>query len=110
MTANQSDAVRQRLVNDIRVNASNHVTVGIIGAKALFPALDRLGETEVGVSLAEQTTYPSWGYMIFNEVEPASSSLWELWDSPTQGPGMNSRNHHSGSPPALRALPHTTSC
>ena len=36
------------------------------------------------MALAEQTTYPSWGYMIFNTIEPAPSSLWELWDSPTQ--------------------------
>lgn len=27
-------------------------------------------------------------------MEPAVGSLWELWDAPTQGPGMNSRNHH----------------
>lgn len=32
--------------------------------------------------------------MFNNDVEPATSSLWELWDSPTEGPGMNSRNHH----------------
>eukprot|EP01097_Dermamoeba_algensis_P004256 TRINITY_DN2810_c0_g1_i5.p1 TRINITY_DN2810_c0_g1~~TRINITY_DN2810_c0_g1_i5.p1 ORF type:complete len:188 (-),score=56.66 TRINITY_DN2810_c0_g1_i5:95-658(-) len=30
--------------------------------------------------------------MIYNNVEPATT-LWELWDSPFEGPGMNSRNH-----------------
>jgi hypothetical protein len=38
-----------------------------------------------------QVSYPSWGYMFYNDVEPATSSLWELWNGPTKGPGMNSR-------------------
>ena len=32
------------------------------------------------------------GYMIANKYEPATT-LWELWNSDDQGPGMNSRNH-----------------
>lgn len=90
--AKQSFA-REQLLASLKTTAE-HVTVGIIGAKALFPAFDLLGDTEQAARLAETTSYPSWGYMIFNEVEPAPSSLWELWDAPTQGPGMNSRNHH----------------
>lgn len=31
--------------------------------------------------------YGRWGYMLYNTVEPATSSLWELWNSPTEGPG-----------------------
>lgn len=34
------------------------------------------------------------GYMFHNNLENATSSLWELWNGPTEGPGMNSRNHH----------------
>lgn len=86
--------VTSKFVNDIVNTHKNHVTVGIIGAKALFPALCTLGKKQVAVDLAEQTSYPSWGYMLYNDVEPATTSLWELWNSPTQGPGMNSRNHH----------------
>jgi len=44
------------------------------------------------MALAEQTTYPSWGYMIYNDIEPATT-LWELWDTPTGNPGMDSRDH-----------------
>ena len=39
--------------------------------------------------------YPSYGYMLRGGklgAEPATT-LWELWDSDQQGPGMNSRNH-----------------
>jgi alpha-L-rhamnosidase len=40
--------------------------------------------------MINQTTYPSWGYM----VEKGATSIWELWNSDTERPeGMNSRNH-----------------
>eukprot|EP00049_Salpingoeca_infusionum_P017850 m.354639 g.354639 ORF g.354639 m.354639 type:complete len:1153 (-) comp17070_c0_seq1:211-3669(-) len=77
------------------INATqNHVTVGIIGAKTMFPALTRYNATAVALSLAEQVTMPSWGFMFYNTLEPATSSVWELWNGPYEGPGMNSRNHH----------------
>lgn len=34
--------------------------------------------------------YPSFGYEINNVFEPATT-VWELWNSDTTGPGMNSR-------------------
>lgn len=93
-TPDVAAAAMTALLNDIVSTQHNHVTVGIIGAKALFALLKSSGHVQTGVDLAEQTTQPSWGYMIYNDVEPATSNLWELWDSPTEGPGMNSRNHH----------------
>jgi len=92
--ADEQAAMLSALINDIVNTQHNHVTVGIIGAKALFQLLKARQQVQVGIDLVEQTTQPSWGYMIFNDVEPATSNLWELWDSPTEGPGMNSRNHH----------------
>merc|ERR1712167_457114 len=47
---------------------------------------------DVPVRMNEVTSYPSYGYMITNQYEPATT-LWELWNSDSQGPGMNSRNH-----------------
>ena len=32
--------------------------------------------------------------MYFNELEPATEGMWELFDAPYEGTGMNSRNHH----------------
>lgn len=87
-------AFTSKLVSDITTRYSNHVSVGIIGAKALLPSLTSLNQQTVALNLAEQTSYPSWGYMLYNNLEPANSSVWELWDAPSQGPGMNSRNHH----------------
>jgi alpha-L-rhamnosidase len=31
--------------------------------------------------------------MIFQEMEVSATTLWEIWDSPSEGPSMNSRNH-----------------
>lgn len=50
------------------------------------------GRSDVALDVALQTSYPSWGYMIHNENEPATT-LWELWNADTTGPSMNSRNH-----------------
>ena len=33
-------------------------------------------------------TYPSFGYEILDADEPATT-VWELWDGPFEGPGMN---------------------
>jgi len=88
---NQDDVVSY-LVNDIVNTHSMHLNTGIIGAKFLILALSQVGRTDVAFGLATQTSYPSWGYMIYNSVEPATT-LWELWNSPWGNPGMDSRDH-----------------
>ena len=55
--------------------------------------LSSLDRGDVALDLALQTSYPSWGYMINSQYEPATT-VWELWESDTEGPHMNSRNHH----------------
>ncbi|EDQ88445.1 uncharacterized protein MONBRDRAFT_8914 [Monosiga brevicollis MX1] len=104
---NYSQTLGNQLVEKIQGNG-NRVTGGIIAVKALFPALEAfnqhdqandsspsvVGRLSMLTPCHGQTNYPSWGYMFFNDIEPATSSLWELWDSPMEGPGMNSRNHH----------------
>lgn len=56
--------------------------------------LSLLGREDVGVTALQQKTYPSFGFMLTNELEPATT-VWELWDAHVQGPGMNSRTHHT---------------
>ena len=72
----------------------HHPTVGIIGNKFLHAGLAAAGHHGDALALLEQTTYPSFGYQFANTLEPASENIWELWDSPFEGTGMNSRNHH----------------
>ncbi|KAG7347499.1 alpha-L-rhamnosidase [Nitzschia inconspicua] len=86
-------SVLNHLISDIEVTNGGHTTSGIIGIKYEMEALSILGRGDVALDLALQTTYPSWGYMLQNQYEP-STTVWELWNSDTSGPGMNSRNHH----------------
>ena len=87
------DSVLSKLVEDIQMTQKNHTTSGIIGIKYLMEVLSLYDRGDVALDLALQTTYPSWGYMIHSKYEPATT-VWELWESDTAGPSMNSRNHH----------------
>jgi hypothetical protein len=86
------DGVVNQTAHDVLETNNVHTTSGIIGIKLLFEAMSRLGRADVPVLMAMQTSYPSYGYMITNKYEPATT-LWELWNSDSQGPSMNSRNH-----------------
>jgi alpha-L-rhamnosidase len=67
----------------------NALGTGFIGTKFLLPALSDTGHDDVAYQLLTNTRYPSWGYMIGK----GATTVWELWNSDTEGPGMNSRNH-----------------
>lgn len=82
------DEVGDGLLSAIVTRESMHVSTGIIGTKAMFPVLSSLGRTDTGVELVEQLTWPSFGFMAFNDLEPATT-FWELWSAPWTGPGMN---------------------
>lgn len=86
-------SVLSELVHDIQVTHKGHTTSGIIGIKYAMEALSLYGRGDVALDLALQTSYPSWGYMVNSKYEPATT-VWELWESDTAGPSMNSRNHH----------------
>lgn len=84
---------QQRTVDNLVDNVkkkNNHLTTGFLATPALLPWLSRTGHLELAYQVANQKTYPSWGYMI----EKGATTLWELWNSDTEKPeGMNSRNH-----------------
>jgi alpha-L-rhamnosidase len=81
-------AVQSNLTQDVLYEHDSHLTTGFIGAKILFPALTKMGRSDLAYDVATQTTYPSWGYMIAN----GATTLWELWQNKV-GPSMNSHNH-----------------
>ncbi len=70
--AEELPAVSKLLLDDIAANKV-HMTTGIIGVKALFPALSSIQRQDVAMDIAEQSDFPSWGYMAFNSIEPASA-------------------------------------
>jgi len=88
-------AVLNYTIHDVMVTHRKHTTTGIIGIKCLLEVLAANGRADVALEMLLQDTYPSYGYMIKGGelgVEPATT-LWELWNSDQEGPGMNSRNH-----------------
>lgn len=86
-------AVMQKLVQHInRVNKT--WTGGIINNRFIFDVLHENGAADLALAMLQKRSYPSYGYMYFNDLEPASECMWELPDAPFEGNGMNSRNHH----------------
>lgn len=84
---------RQKVVMNLVENVKEknvHPTTGFLGTGYILPMLSGNGYHELAYRMINQTTYPSWGYM----VEKGATSIWELWNSDTERPeGMNSRNH-----------------
>jgi alpha-L-rhamnosidase len=91
-TAAIKKAAVEHLVSDI-ISHGNHTTCGIIGWRFQPEALSKNGHADLAYALMTQTTYPSIGYEILDPKGEPATTLWELWNSDNQGPGMNSRNH-----------------
>ncbi len=83
-----ADKVIANVAIDIK-KKDMHLSTGFLGTGYILPILSEYGYHDLAYKLASQNTYPSWGYM----VEKNATTIWELWNSDTQGPGMNSRNH-----------------
>jgi alpha-L-rhamnosidase len=76
------------LVEKITVESGNHLGTGLIGGHYLMRVLCDNGRPDLAYTIATQTTYPSWGYMI----SKGATTIWELWNGDTADSGMNSRN------------------
>ena len=92
MSPVQKAAVLARLVRNIDELHANHTTSGIIGFRHVMDVLSENGFADIALAIMTGTSYPSFGYQILNRYEPATT-VWELWQSDTTGPRMNSRNH-----------------
>jgi alpha-L-rhamnosidase len=79
------EAVVQNLVHDITVTHQGHTSVGLIGMQWQMQVLTDIGHPEIAYQIAQQTTQPSWGYMI----SKGATTSWERWDTDTQDGGMN---------------------
>jgi len=83
-----ADSVIANVVKDV-IAREYHPSTGFLGTAYLLPLLSQRGHHDLAYRVAAQKTYPSWGYM----VEKGATTIWELWNSDSEGPGMNSRNH-----------------
>jgi alpha-L-rhamnosidase len=78
-----------RLVDKITKETNNHIGTGLIGGQFLNRVLAEGGRSDLAYTIATQTDYPSWGYMI----SQGATTIWELWNGDTADPAMNSGNH-----------------
>lgn len=91
--ANLRASVIKSLVDNI-VGNGNHLATGIVGTAALFPVLSDSGYHDLAVTVATQTTYPSFGFMFNNDVQNATTN-WETFELLLNGSGATSSlNHH----------------
>ena len=68
----------QRVVDSIAADVrakGDTLNTGVLGTKYLLPVLTEHGHADLAITLATQTKYPSWGFMIEN----GATSMWEHW-------------------------------
>ncbi|MBM7567255.1 family 78 glycoside hydrolase catalytic domain [Paenibacillus sacheonensis] len=78
-------AVLANLVEDVAVTRDGHLNTGILGTKFLLPLLTAHGFGELAFRVADNRTYPGWGFWFEN----GANSLWEMWEL-----NARSRNHY----------------
>ncbi len=81
--------VFQGLVDKIEKETHGHIGTGLVGGQYLMRVLSDNGRPDLVYTLATQSDYPSWGYML----EQGATTIWELWNGNTADPEMNSGNH-----------------
>eukprot|EP00466_Bigelowiella_natans_P013037 jgi/Bigna1/72497/fgenesh1_pg.20_\ len=68
--------------------------VGMFGFKYILQSLVKTKHAGAAFDLLMNMSDPSPGFMLSNDLEPATTNLWEIWDAIDQGGNMDSRNHH----------------
>jgi alpha-L-rhamnosidase len=68
-------AVTDRLVKDI-TDRGDHLNTGALGTRFILDELTERGQGELAYQVANQQTYPGWGYWANN----GATTLWERWD------------------------------
>lgn len=82
-------AVAKSIQDKILIANNGHISTGVIGTQWLMRGLTNQGHADIAWRLANNTDYPSWGYM----VNQGATTFWELWNGNTADPSMNSQNH-----------------
>jgi alpha-L-rhamnosidase len=77
--------VIEHLMHDIIAVRDKHLNTGIIGTKYILPVLTDLGFGEIAYAIADQKTYPSWGFWLENGIQ----TLLEEWELKSR-----SQNHY----------------
>lgn len=73
--ASQERRVVESVVADIRARG-NHLNTGTLGTEVILPVLTEHGYVDLAHAIANQRTYPSWGYWYAN----GADTMWESWE------------------------------
>lgn len=80
--------VLENLVRDIR-SRGIHTSTGNICSRYLYEVLSDNGELDLAYELVNQTSYPSWGYML----ERGATTTWERWEYVDSGEELGMASH-----------------
>ncbi|KAJ7698322.1 bacterial alpha-L-rhamnosidase-domain-containing protein [Mycena rosella] len=72
--ATSAQVVADSVVADVTARGG-HLNTGALSTKQILPMLTAHGHGDTALALAEQTSYPSWGYWIAN----GATTMWEHW-------------------------------
>src|SRR5262249_55776016 len=64
------------LVSKITNESHDHIGTGLVGGQYLMRVLSDNGRLDLAYTIATQTSYPSWGYM----VSKGATTMLELWN------------------------------
>ncbi|CAN5732509.1 glycoside hydrolase family 78 protein [soil metagenome] len=63
----------------------DHLATGIFSTKMMFDVLREKDSVDLAYKIADQRTYPGWGFML----QEGATTLWETWQYPETGPSQN---------------------
>lgn len=69
------EAALKVLIEEVLERQGGHLTTGIFGTDCLLQALSQCGRVDVAYAVANQKSFPGWGYMFEN----GATTLWEHW-------------------------------
>ncbi len=70
------ERVAQTLISCIVKKDFCHISTGSHMTRFLFETLTKIGQTDLGIRMLCEKTYPSFGYMLEN----GATALWERWE------------------------------
>lgn len=62
-----------------------HLSTGIFATKMMFDVMRQINQNDIAYQVANQRTYPGWGYMMQN----GATTLWESWKKPDNATSLN---------------------
>ncbi len=82
----QKEAAMKLLLSNVHDENTGHLTTGIFGTRLLLDTLSQWGHSGTAYTIANQRTFPSWGFML----EEGETTLRETWKN---SDNIYSHNH-----------------